>query len=253
MNDRTDHLIALAVTGEITQHEQAELDELLDADVELLTEMDRALETAVIVQSATAELPPAHLRDLVMGAIAETPQVRRPMSTVEAQPETESESAVAPVIDMASRRRNRWVQALSAAAAVVLLAGVGVVALVGDSPSEQEDLAAQAQVVMSANDAVTRQLRGSLEGQISIVYSADEAAIAIEGDGLPVLDDSKEFALWLVHEDGADLVSTFRPDEAGDVLLRVDGVDPSEYVVGLTQEDVAGFDQTPTLPIIASA
>ena len=141
---------------------------------------------------------------------------------------------------------------MSAAAAVVLLAGAAIFFTRDDSLSDEEQLAADAEVVVDAPDTVTRVLEGELEGSLTVFYSPGEDALVIDGAGLPVLGEDRAFVLWFVDDDGATPVQIFQPDADGDVLVRVDDVDPSDVVLGITEEDAGGSD-TPTEPILALA
>jgi hypothetical protein len=49
----------------------------------------------------------------------------------------------------------------------------------------------------------------------------------VEGDGVPVLDDTATYQLWLVGDDGATSVGTFRPDADGRVSERFGDADPT--------------------------
>lgn len=268
-DERIDELIAFAALGELSNDDQLELDALLAEDVELAGESDAAMETAAILQGAHAEAPPAQLKASVLGAIATTSQVAafpRPNAddqvvsdAVDARGGAES----APVVDLAARRRRRLVPILSAAAAVVVFAGVAVVVVGNDSGSGDDPIADPIEngtvvevdpidEVVGAGDAVSRDLVGQLDGTLMVVHSSAEDALVIDGDGLEVLGEDREFVLWLVAEDGATRVQGFRPDASGDVRERVDGVDPSDFVLGVTEEQTGGVDQ-PTLPILASA
>lgn len=258
MSDRLDELIALATLGELSELEEAELDELLVDDAANAEELDQAMETAATLLAAGAETPPPGLRSSVLDAIAATPQDHSADSWVD-QPPAASDRVVggqdtesAQVIDLSSRRRRRWASALSAAAAVVLLGGVGIIVTRDDSPSVEEQIAAEAASVIDADDAVSRTLEGTLDGTVTVVYSPGEEALVIDGDGLPVLGEDRAFVLWFVDDGGATPVQIFRPDDSGDVLVRVDGVDPTDVVLGITEEDAGGAD-TPTEPILASA
>ncbi len=283
MNDRTDErideLIALAALGELSEVDEIELDALLADDVELADEVDDAVHTAALLQETVAEAPPAHLRASVLDAIATTaqisdgdaaglfsdrigsvgeraaadPSVAEPSAPEPAVPEPAvAEPAVgSEVVDLSARRRSRWVPALSAAAAMIMLAGIGIVLVGGDNGSDVDRLA-QVENVVGSDDAVLRELEGTLAGNVTVVYSPGEEAIVIDGNGLPVLGDDRAFVLWFVDDGGATPVQIFQPDASGDVLVRVDGVDPTDFVLGITEEDADGAD-TPTLPILASA
>ncbi|MEP1125250.1 MAG: anti-sigma factor [Ilumatobacter sp.] len=268
MNDRTDErideLIALAALGELTESDEIELDALLSEDVDLVGEVDDAVHTAALLQQAVAEAPPAHLRASVLDAIATTPQITGDggagllsdgIGSADepevAEPVLAEPSVGAAVVDLNARRRNRWVPALSAAAAMIMLAGIGIVVVGGDSGSDGDRLA-QVENVVGSDDAVARELEGTLAGNVTVVYSPGEEAIVIDASGLPVLGDDRAFVLWFVDDDGATPVQIFQPDASGDVLVRVDDVDPTDFVLGITEEDADGAE-TPTLPILASA
>ncbi len=263
MNDRTDErideLIALAALGELSESDEVELDALLADDADLAAEVDDAVQTAALLQQAVAEAPPAHLRASVLDAIAVTAQIGDDdavgPATVPGDAVYESASnppsTDAEIVDLSARRRSRWVPALSAAAAMIMLAGIGVVVVGGDTGSDVDRLA-QVENVVGSDDAVTRELEGTLAGNVTVVYSPGEEAIVIDASGLPVLGDDRAFVLWFVDDGGATPVQTFQPDASGEVLIRVDDVDPTDFVLGITEEDAGGADR-PTLPILASA
>ncbi|MFK7917182.1 MAG: anti-sigma factor [Ilumatobacter sp.] len=237
LTDRVDELIALAAMGEISDAESAELERYAADDASVARELDEALATAAALQVTLETAPPPALKSSVLAAIATTAQV--------ASPDAEQST---PVVDLASRRKRRLATTFAAAAALVLLAGVGIV-FVGQGSDSGEDRVAD---VVAAEDAVVRELDGSLIGTLTVTHSPSEGAIVVEGASLPVLDDDRTFALWLVDDDSATLVETFRPDGAGDVLLRVDDVDPTGFVLGVTEESATEVE-SPTLPVLASA
>lgn len=249
--DRINELIARAALGELSEVDEVELDALLSSDVAVSSELDDAVKTAATLMGAATTAPPAHLKDAVLAAIATTPQVSSATET-SSPPVVPDPPVSAPVIDLASHRRNRFVTMLSAAAAFILLAGVGLVFLRDDSISNQDRIAAEAENVVAADDAVARVLEGELGGTVTVVYSPGEQALVIDGNGLPVLGEDRAFVLWFVGDEVATPVQTFRPDASGDVLVRVDDVDPTDFVLGITEEDADGAE-TPTLPILASA
>jgi hypothetical protein len=255
MSDRTDErideLIALAALGELTAADELELDSLLDEDAELHSEVDDALDTAAALHGAVVEMPPDRLKAAVLGAIAETPQMATPPLASLADP-VDDQRVASPVIDLASRRRGRWIPALSAAAALVLLAGVGIVFVRDDSATNDDRVADRVENVVAAEDSVSRVLDGQLEGTVTVVYSPGEDALVIDGEGLPALGDDRAFVLWFVGDSEATPVQIFRPDANGDVLVRVDGVDPTDFVLGITEEEADGAE-SPSLPILATA
>lgn len=234
ISDRIDELIALAALGELSAQEQRELDVAAERDATVATELDEALALAAAIQRPHAEAPPAGLRNSVLAAVASTPQERA----------IHVEGHVASLDIERSRRRFR--PTLFAAAAVALFA-VGGVVLVATNDNSSDPIAA----VIDASDATTRSLSGEID-ELTVTYSPSEGALVLQGDGLPVLDDSSTYQLWLVGDDGATSVGIFRPDADGGVVERFPNADPTGFVLGVTEEP-AGGSESPTLPILASA
>ena len=84
-----------------------------------------------------------------------------------------------------------------------------------------------------------------------MTYSESEDAVVVEGTDVPTIDDTETYQLWLVGDEGITSAGLFRPAVDGSVLERLDGVDPTGFVLGVTQEP-AGGSESPTLPILAS-
>jgi anti-sigma-K factor RskA len=239
--DRIDDLIALAALGELSAHDRRELDEAVQNDPALAADLDEALHIAAALQGPHAEAPPVALRDSVLAAIAATPQDHPGAVDPADQPHQPA------VVSLEGRRaRRRFGPSLFAAAAVALFAIGGVVAVVSND-SATDPIAA----VIEASDATSRPLAGEI-GDLTVVYSASLDALVIEGDGVPTLDESSTYQLWLVGDDGATSVGVFRPDADGSVSERFGDADPTDFVVGVTREP-AGGSESPTLPILASA
>jgi anti-sigma-K factor RskA len=233
-SERIDELIALAALGELSTEARRELDEAALADPTVAVELDQALEAAAALQRPHAEEPPPALRSSVLAAIASTPQ------------DAAAERGVASLDVERDRRRRRLGPLLAAAAAVLLMIGGVVVVMSGDD-GDADPIAA----VVEAADATTRGLSGDIDS-LSVTFSRSEQALVVEGDGVPVPDQSATYQLWLVSDEGATSVGTFRPDDDGSVEVRFDGVDPTDFVLGVTREP-AGGSESPTLPILASA
>lgn len=240
-SDRIDELIALASLGELSEDERRELDDAINDDPAVAAEIDEALHIAAALQRSHTEAPPAALRDSVLAAISATPQDADDATPMVQQPPPPS------VVSLDDQRtRRRFGPSLFAAAAVALFAVGGVVAVVSDDPGTDSVAA-----VIEASDATSRPLAGEI-GDLTVVYSASLDALVIEGDGVPTLDESSTYQLWLVGDDGATSVGVFRPDGDGSVSQRFGDADPTDFVVGVTREP-AGGSESPTLPILASA
>ncbi len=240
-SDRIDELIALAALGELSEAEERELDDAAAGDPLVAAELDEAIAAAAALQRVHVEQPPPALRSSLMDAIASTPQeapIDRPLD----------EHASAPVVSLdPQRRRRRSGPVILAAAAAIALFVVGGVALIAVNDDASDPIAA----VVDAPDAMSRQLDGEIQG-LTVVYSATEQALVVEGADVPVLGDDATYQLWLVDDDGATSVGTFGTAADGTVSERFSDADPTGFVLGVTREP-AGGSESPTLPILASA
>jgi anti-sigma-K factor RskA len=240
-DERIDELIALAVSGELSAGEQAELDALLEDDESAARELHAAASAAAELQSGGAVEPPAALRARVMDEVAVTEQVAPAMPAAAPGP-----PGVAPPVSLdAARRRRMLAPLLAAAAAVVVVIGVAAVALQRTTTSDP--IAA----VLDAEDVQARTLTGEFDGAVTVSYSTRENAMVVEGV-VPQVDDSRTYQLWLVDGERATSVGLFRPDTDGKVSVLFDGITPGGAVLGVTEEP-AGGSEAPTLPILLSA
>lgn len=244
-SDRIDELIALAALGELSALEQRELDEAVERDPVVAAELDEAITAAALLQRPHAEEPPPALRASVLAAIAATEREELVAGGATSAPAQVAAAPVAPVVSLAAERRKRM-RTLLMAAAVVAVFAVGGVALVATGNDSSDPIAA----VVDATDATTRSLTGEID--LTVTYSASQDALVVQAAGLPVLTDDLTYQLWLVGDDGATSVGVFRPDADGSVAERFAEVNPSGFVLGVTEEP-AGGSESPTLPILATA
>lgn len=236
-DDRIDELIALAVLGEITEAEEAELDAALAGDADKMAELDADLAVAAAVQATHAEPPPPALKSNVMAAI----------DALDSAP-TDGVVDFAAAHSARRARTSRGWQPLAAAAAVAMLLVGGVLVATRGGGSDEPSFAA----VAEADDSTHRSLVGELDGELDVIYSASHSAFVLVGTDVPVLTDAETYQLWFVDGDGARSVGLFRPHDDGSVEEFFADLDPSEFVVGVTVEPASG-SETPTLPIVASA
>jgi anti-sigma-K factor RskA len=237
--ERINELIALAALGELSAQDEDELDEAARADTAVAAELAEALETAAAIQRSGAEDPPAGLRDGVLAAIRDTPQEGVGGSTGD-----DATSGV--VVPISNARGRKWLPLLAGVAAAAVLI-VGGIVVVSQNDSGTDDVVA----VIEAPDAVTQVLVGELGDSLLVTYSVEQDAVVVEGQGVPALGDDRTYQLWLVADDAATSAGLFRPDSDGVVLERLDGVDPTGFVLGVTEEPAVG-SESPTLPILAS-
>jgi anti-sigma-K factor RskA len=232
--DRIDELIALAALGELSDADEAELDQLLDELPEVADELRADLGVAAALQEVHAEQPAADLRARVMAQIEDVDQ----------------EPGSASVTHLARRATDsglrQWLPRLAAAAAALLVVG-GAFAVVtrngGASPIE---------AVVEAPDADERVFAGDFDGRLVAIASTSENAIVVDGSDIDSLEADQTYQLWLVDGAAVASVGTFRPDSSGSVETRFDDVTVGNQVLAVTVEPEGG-SETPTLPIVATA
>jgi len=237
INTRIDELLVLAALGELSETDDAELNDALAADSALAAELAADLAVAAQLQSIAEVAPPAAVKQFVMDAITGVAQ--------DAGPVAPTLATAPPAVPIGSARSRRW-QPLAAAAAVAMLLVGGLVAFSRDADRSQFD------AVAGASDAQRRTLSGGLGGTLDVVWSPSAQTFVLAGSGIPVLTDDETYQLWLIDTAGAVSIGIFRPDADGEVERVFTDIDPSDFVVGVTVEP-AGGSKRPTLPVVASA
>lgn len=197
---------------------------------ECQAEAAELLAAAAHLGQAAAVVPPAALREQVLAQVAQTRQVA-PGRSVGADER---------------RRRRPWVAPVLAAAAVVVLAAVGAVAVRSDQRADRaEDLVA----VVADPAAETVEVSGEGGSMRLVVSDAHDSSVVV-AEGMAAPPPGKTYALWFDEGGVMVLHGTFAPDDDGSVRVRVDGV-PSD-VVGVTVEDAGETPQEPTFPTVAT-
>ncbi|WP_404285806.1 anti-sigma factor [Glutamicibacter arilaitensis] len=115
-----------------------------------------------------------------------------------------------------SSRPKRWIFALVGLVIVVVLALVTFSLLNGDTKASQ---------ATKSDDAITEVIDLSSGGQAAISTSKQENALGVELTALPPLDDSEQYVVWAVHEEGGiSVVSKTSGEDAKGGLSPIDDV-----------------------------
>jgi len=240
-------LAALAVVGALDDDERAEVEVQLDARPQLHDE-ERELQLAAgTLAVAATEPPPPGLRAAILEAIRDVPQERNvePASAAR-RPIPDTDPAMSPVVPISRARRRRWASAATiVAAAAAAVVGVLVVQVVRD------DDAVEVADVVEAEDAVTVELGGELQG-LRLVSSPQSDAIALLGDGVDAVPADQVYELWLIKDATPARVDIFRPNDDGRVELVVAGMDLPEGAAFAVTVEPDGGSSEPTGPIVAS-
>ncbi|WP_447001864.1 anti-sigma factor [Saccharothrix isguenensis] len=226
-------------------------------------ELAELRETTALLAGATAVEPPAHLRDRVLAAVADTRQL---------PPETDDHPKTVhtgtgrthpngqPGYSGGSTARSRWVRRT---AALAVAAGIAVAVMLGVQSLEvnrrlERDLQALEQVnayntqvaeLLAAPDA--KLVRGEVAGggTGTVVASSAEGEVLFLAQGLAPLPEDRTYQMWLIGPDGPRSAGLLKPSADGqpDPLLA-SGFTGRE-AVGLTVEPQGGSAE-PTTPTV---
>lgn len=223
-------------------------------DAETLEEVRSLSETAALLAyGVPAETPPQALKADVMAAIRNTRQL--PASSVVR--DLPSHSASRPA--RRAVHRPLWRPVVAAAAALVVLAGVGlggwaVGTGAGNKTMQQELAMAQEQQqamlrIMNAPDAKigTSRLAGGDVVTFASSVQADQAAIMV--DAMPPLPEGKSYELWFISASGAVPAGLMDSPKAPAMQL-LDGPLGSATHIGITVEPAGGSPAPTTEPIL---
>ena len=185
-------------------------------------------------QTAT---PPIELRQRIMAAADRQPQLpplvdRSPVSTGAEEPEE------------VRRPRPRWFPRLAAAAAVAVIAGVGVTQLTEEEPQTQ--LATPVVRVFEANDADTATVPTKNGGSVSVAVSRSLGKVAVDSHRLPELNRGRVYQMWTIAGDDVESAGIVKTDRGATMPLPGTGSQ-----VAITVEPAGGSERPTTSPIVA--
>lgn len=250
---------ALNALGET---ERGDFERYALSDPQTLEEVRSLSETAALLAYGTdVENPPAALKADVMAAIRNTRQL--PAASVVRDISTAQASAARP--------RRRWVPALSAAAALVLFAGVGLGGWAVGQAATQRDMeqkivaisaqqqaaAAQQEAmlgIVSSPDAKIATTALSDGGSVTVASSGKANKAAVMVQDMPALPAGKTYELWFISAAGAvpaGLMPADDPTVAGMQVLK--GPLGGATHVGITVEPAGGSPAPTTTPIVVQA
>ena len=250
-------------------------------DPQVLEEVRSLSETAALLAYGTpVEAPPEALKADVMAAIRNTRQlpaaaVVRDISTASGSTHRNREAGSreagtrpAGRRHPASDSRRRWAPALSAAAALVIFAGVGLGGWAVGQNATQRDMAQkilameEQQQQAQAQQAAMLGIVGSPDAKIATTALSDGATVTVASSGkankaavmvhdMPPLPADKTYELWFISAEGAvpaGLMANANPSVAGMQVL--DGAVDGATHVGITVEPAGGSPVPTTTPIL---
>lgn len=248
--------------GALTPDERNRYEQYLHRSEDARAEAAEFGDTAALLGSATEPVAPsAELRANLLAAIASTPQLpaedpapsdettQRAREDVLVGASTLGGNVIQPAAgSKAARRWSRPVAMLAAAAAVVVL-GVGVAGGTGllNPQSEQQ----QAISALEDADDLQRVEATATDGTpVSVLWSEELASAAITSDDMPELADDLVYQLWMIR-DGETIPAGLMED--GETSAVMDGELHQGDVIGITVEPAGGSEAPTTAPILLQA
>lgn len=261
MSDDVHTLAAPYALDALPAEEQAFFERHLTVCHSCLQEVAQLRETAAALGEASAETPPAGMRDRVLAEARRTPQegvpaapAAPPALAAPAAPPAPPARAAGPT---PARRRfdQRLRPVMATAAAVVVLALVSIAAAVtmlADRNAELESQLAQARDVvdvLSQPDVRIVELDSPAGTRARLLYGpeTDEAALVL--DGLADLPEDEAYQLWVMHAGTPLPDRVFRPDQEGRAVVSVERGVVGADAVAVTVEPREGSAE-PTSDIL---
>jgi anti-sigma-K factor RskA len=205
-------------------------------------QFDRHLEECPSCREEVRELRAAAAKMGVAEALAPPPALKaRVLAAADQMPQLPPR-----VTPLESVRKRRWSAKLVAAAAAVILAVSGGVAVFesqrGDNQSVVASTVAQ---VFQADDARTKTVRTD-HGSVTVATSSSLGRMAVRTDDLRALGGKRVYQLWAVHGGIPTSAGVIENPKAGAAMAM-----PSEgTTVAITVEPEGGSEQPTTAPFV---
>ena len=211
----------------LSPEEAEEFRKHLEACPACRDEVRELREAAALMGASEATPPPAHLRASVLTAASRQPQLPPKVSPLD------------------SVRKRRWSpRLLAAAAAVLMVVGIGI----GYDQLRQPDQVQANPVaqVFNAPDAHRATMSTSNGGTISVATSPSLNKMAVDTDELPPLEAGQVYQLWAIADDTPQSAGLLEdPDKGAAMEMPAEGI-----AVAITIEPAGGSDLPTTEPIM---
>ncbi len=237
-DDHDLHILAGAyVLDAVTDDERARFAAHLAGCAPCRAEVGEFREAAARLGTAQAVLPRPELREPVIRAAYNTGQ----MGPVIAEKQVPSRA----------RRPPRVPALLTAAAAAVVAAAIGIGTHYADMAGQRYATRARTvAAVLGAPDAVMRMAEVRSGGMAIVVTSRHEHMAVFIANGLRALPGTRRYELWLMGPGGerpAGMLAVHRKDMAGPALIT--GISARD-MVGLTVEPTSGSLRPTSSPVV---
>ena len=247
--------------------ERAEFERFALIDAQTADEARGLAETAALLAYGTdAQLPPPQLKVDVMAAIRNKRQLSDKSDTTVVRDISSGKRRGSHSAASRTAHGNRWMPALSAAAAIVVVAGaVGWVVGQNTSDSQMQErlvaleaqqatVAAQQQAmlgIVSSADAkiATTEMADGASVTVASSGKANQAAVLVQG--MPELPEDKTYELWFISAAGAVPAGLMQnPGSPTPGMQILDGPLAGATHVGITVEPAGGSPAPTTTPLM---
>lgn len=232
-------LIGAYALDAVDDIERARFERHLSDCADCERELGELRQTAALIGAADVTDAPTSMRSAVFDRIAQTPQAL-PSDSSERSPERIRKSSLA-------------VRLLGAAAAVLAIGTVGFGAVAYQQSQRVDTITAEASLVnrvLSAPDAVTKQMPLTGGATTTIVYSQSQGQAVMVATNVPALPDGQTYENWTLTAGGdARPAGTWVPQANGSAAVPIQGDLASAAAVATTVEPAGGSAQPTTKPI----
>lgn len=230
----------------LPEEERRDFEEHLEVCEACRREVAELRETAAHLGAATAEAPPAHLRDAVLGQIDDTRQ--RP-------PRPAAGSDVRELSSAPGWRNLPRRLVLAPAAAIVLVLGVGVTVVVtelNDQVQQLEATSEQVAEILAAPDLRTATADGPAGSRARVVAAPSRGQALFTASGLPAAGPDRTYQLWMLEGERAVPAGVFDAAESEEPLRIVAGDLDRAGAIAVTEEPAGGSEQPTSDPILVA-
>ncbi len=252
--------------GALGEPEKSEFEALMAVSESLRAEVTELTDTAVeLGLSVAPETPSAEFRANLMDLIARTPQLAPeqdeghevvPTTVPVVTPVTAEAAPAAGGGAAESRAAVRWFQRpvgtlIAAAAAVLLIVGVGFGANTVLQAEGSMTTASQVNEIQAAEDYQRASAEVTGGGTATLVWSVDLQRAALMVDGIKGLPAGSTYELWYIDDAGdATPAGTFDVGDDGSHTVVLAGEMNAGDRVGVTVEPAGGSESPTTTPVV---
>lgn len=271
MEEQMHSLTGAYALDALTDSERELFESLLHSDPQALEEVRTLSETASLLAfTAPAVDPPSAMKANIMATIAKTPQLP---ATAPAQAQAQAQ-AQATVHDISSARSSRastrsrqqhgkWFPALSVAASLAVLAGVGVGGWAMGHSAGQDNTAQNSVAEQSAQNQLLA-IMGAPDAKIATTTVGDHAVVTIAASAqankasimvkdMPAAPSGKSYELWFISANGAVPAGLMTETPSGNSVQTLQGSIDGATHIGITVEPLGGSPSPTTTPILVQA